>query len=152
MIRLTARLLHGVYVCEMKQTSTAKKDLYYTSDHEWVDFQGSVAYTGVCGFKLTGFKEIKTILFKHSSGFLKQGDTIAVIKYKEYTIEAHMPVNGKILQVNEELLGENKNVLLQDSESEGWIALIIPSVSYDRGGLILSKHYQMNNKGKYAKG
>lgn len=136
----------------MKQENSAKKDLYYTYDHEWVDFQGSVAYTGVCNFKLTGFKEIEKITFKGNDGFLKQGDTIALIKYKDYIVEVHMPVNGKILQVNELLLGDNKNILVQEPENGGWVALIVPSLPYDRTGLIISKHYQMNMKDKYAKG
>ncbi len=136
----------------MKQEPSSKKDLYYTYDHEWVDFQGAVAYTGVCVFKLTGFKEIENIIFKTDGGFLKKGETIAVIQYKDYTVEAHMPVNGKILQLNELLLGEEKNILAREPEQEGWIALIVPSLPYDRTGLVISKHYQRNDKDKFAKG
>lgn len=136
----------------MKQELSSKKDLYYTYDHEWVDFQGSVAYMGVCVFKLTGFKGIENIHFRVDSGFAKQGDTIVVIQYKDYFVEAHMPVDGKILQLNELLLGNDKSILALDPENEGWIALIVPALPYDRTGLIISKHYQMNTKGKYAKG
>lgn len=136
----------------MKQEGSSKKDLYYTNDHEWIDFQGAVAYTGVCIFKLTGFKEITNIIFNVSSGFLKQGEIIAVIQSKDYTVEAHMPVNGKVLQLNEALVNGEKNLLVQDPENEGWIALVVPALPYDRTGLLISKHYQRNDKDKYAKG
>lgn len=29
--------------------------MYYTRDHEWIDFQGSGAYVGVSNFKLSGW-------------------------------------------------------------------------------------------------
>jgi glycine cleavage system H protein len=129
----------------------SNKDLYYTSDHEWINFQGSVAYTGVCPFKLLGFKEIQQLRFAASQGFLKRGELIAAIKYNDYQIEARMPVDGNIVELNEILLRGNLNTLLQHAESTGWLALIAPSQPYDRKGLLLPKQYQMNGKSKYAK-
>lgn len=130
---------------------SANKDLYYTKDHEWIDFQGSVAYTGICSFKLTGFKEIQQIDLIETSGFLKKGDVIATIKNNDYKIEAHMPVDGKLVRINDILLTSDQNVLLHHPETSGWIALIIPSQPYERKDLLLAKQYQMNGKGKYAK-
>ncbi|MGE5107103.1 MAG: hypothetical protein ACM3H8_06145 [Sphingobacteriales bacterium] len=128
-----------------------KRDLYYTKDHEWIDFQGSVAYTGVCGFKLIGFKEIQEINFYEPSGFKKKGEVIATVKYNDYQIEAHMPVDGNIVQVNDTLLSGNKNILLKQPESNGWIALIVPSQPHERKELQLPKQYQLNGKDKYDK-
>jgi glycine cleavage system H protein len=134
----------------IKGISTSK-DLYYTNDHEWVGFQGTVAFTGVCKFKLTGFKQIQEISFKEKTGFKKQGEVIAVIKYNDYEITAHMPVDGKLLEVNEKLVSGNPNMLLDCSESSAWIALIAPSLPHERKDLLLPKQYRMNGKSKYAK-
>jgi glycine cleavage system H protein len=134
----------------MKKDNTPKRDLYYTKDHEWVDFQGSVAYVGVCAFKLTGFKEVEEIVQHDLSGFKKQGETIATIRYIDYQVDVHMPVDGKILEVND-VLTDNRNLLLQQPENNGWIVLIIPAQPYERKGLLLPKEYQMNGKSKYAK-
>ncbi len=135
----------------MQTEKNTNKDLYYTADHEWIDFQGSIAYTGICNFKLLGFKEIHQLNFTGSPGFMKRGDLIATIKYNDYQIEARMPVDGKLEQVNEALTPGNYNVLLKYAESSGWIAKIIPSQPYERKGLLLPKQYQMNGKSKYAK-
>ena len=131
-----------------KQTN---KDLYYTNDHEWIDFQGSIAYVGICQFKLLGFKEIQQITFNEIEGFKKRGEVIATIKYNDYQIEAHMPVDGKIDRINDGLTRENSSLLLNQPESNGWIALVVPSQPYERRDLLLPKQYQMNGKGKYAK-
>ncbi|MBS1666403.1 MAG: hypothetical protein JST58_03420 [Bacteroidetes bacterium] len=135
----------------MKTLQSPKRDLYYTKDHEWIDFQGTVAYIGICRFKLTGFKQIQEVSFKEPSGFKKQGEVIATVKYKDYLIEAHMPVDGKVLQVNEKLITGDLNILLDSAESSAWLALIVPSQPHERKGLLLPKQYQLNGKSKYAK-
>lgn len=130
---------------------STNKDLYYTNDHEWIGFQGTVAYIGICSFKLSGFKEIHQINFTEPSGFKKKGDVIATIIYNNYRIDAHMPVDGKVIQVNEILLSGDRNILIQHPENSGWIALIVPAQPYERKDLLLPKQYQMNGKSKYAK-
>lgn len=139
------------YLCDMKTQKLTNKDLFYTQDHEWIDFQGSVAYIGVCQFKLLGFKEVHQITFNEPSGFKKKSDVIATIRYNDYQIEVHMPVDGKIVQVNENLLSGNQDTLLLQPESTGWIAKIIPSQPYERKDLLLPQQYQMNGKSKHAK-
>jgi glycine cleavage system H lipoate-binding protein len=136
----------------MKIKKLPTKDLYYTTDHEWIDFQGSVAYIGVCQFKLLGFKGVHRITFSEDSGFKKKTDVIATIKYNDYQIEVHMPVDGKIVELNENLLAGNHDTLLQQPESTGWIAKIVPSQPYERKDLLLPQQYQMNGKSKHAKG
>jgi glycine cleavage system H protein len=135
----------------MATEKSTNKDLYYTSDHEWINFQGSVAYIGICSFKLLGFKEIQYLNFLCSLGFMKRGDLIATIRYNGNQIEVRMPVDGNLIQVNGALISGNLGALLKYAESSGWIALIAPSQPYDRGGLLLPKQYQMNGKSKYAK-
>lgn len=135
----------------MKTEKSTNKDLYYTHDHEWIDYQGTVAYVGICSFKLSGFKRVHQIVFGEPSGFKKKGEVIATIKYNDYQIEAHMPVDGKIVEINETLLSGDQNVLLQYPENSGWIALIVPAQPYERKDLLLAKQYRMNGKSKYAK-
>jgi glycine cleavage system H protein len=67
----------------IKQTKFLKRNLYFTRDHEWIDFQGSIAYTGVCPFKLKGIKNIDKIVFSQSGIICKAGDTIGSIYYAD---------------------------------------------------------------------
>lgn len=92
----------------MNTETSSRKDIYFTHDHEWIDFQGAVAYIGVCNFKLTGFREIHDLKFHEASGFKKRGKVIAIVKYNDYKIEVHMPVDGKIVKLNDDLLSGNK--------------------------------------------
>lgn len=135
----------------MNMEKVTKRDLYYTKDHEWIDYRGSVAYIGICAFKLIGFKEIQQIIFNEASGFKKQGEVIATIIYNDYRIVAQMPVDGKIMEVNDELTSGGQDILVRQPENNGWIAKIIPASPYERKRLLLPKEYQLNGKDKYAK-
>ncbi len=126
-------------------------DRYYTSDHEWISFQGAVAFTGICAFKLTGFKKIENVRFQEPGDMLAKGDPIATIRYGDYIIEARMPVDGRIIEINEMLEAGDTETLLRFPQSTGWIAKISPAQPYERKGLLLPNAYQMNGKSKYAK-
>lgn len=131
------------------QTSNAPKpaaverDLYYTTDHEWIDFQGSVAYVGLCSFKLKGIKQIQEVVVTDAKDLLKSGDVIASILYEDYKIDVHMPVDGRVVQINDVILGGNHEMVLQQPENNGWIALVVPASPYDRKDLLISEQYSM---------
>jgi glycine cleavage system H protein len=126
----------------MENPNLIKRNLYYTKDHEWIDFQGSVAYIGVCRFKLSGFKEIHKIEFREISDLIKEREVIGSIQFDDYQILVHMPVEGKIISINDLLLTEERDVLLQQPEQNGWIALIVPSSLVDKTGLLSPEEYK----------
>src|SRR5665647_2234578 len=128
------------------QTSDQEKPLYYTWDYEWIDFRGSVAFVGICPFKLTGIKEIQKIEFSKESDSKKVGEVIASIFYDDYKIDVHMPVSGKILSINHAILTGNENIVLLEPESRGFIALIVPTYPLDRQGLIPSEKVSLASK------
>jgi glycine cleavage system H protein len=135
----------------MKTGKQAKRDIYYTKGHEWIDYRGTIAFIGVSLFKLTGFRQIDQLVFGNTEGARKQGERIVTIRYNEYEVEVNMPVDGKIVSINESLLSGEQHSLLQNAEGSAWIAQIIPSQPYDRKDLVMPEQYRMNNKSKHAK-
>jgi glycine cleavage system H protein len=123
-----------------------KRNLYYTYDHEWIDFQGSVAYVGVCHFKLTGFREIQQIIFVENSEIVNQGEVIASVKYNDYLVLVHMPVAGRIISFNDILLTEERSIMVQQPEDNGWIALIVPDQLKKRTGLMSPEEYNLSQE------
>jgi glycine cleavage system H protein len=119
-----------------------ERDLYYTNDHDWIDFQGKVAYVGVCRFKLTGFREVQQLILKEPLGFRAKGEIIATIRYNDYLIDARMPVDGEIVQLNDRLMAGDYSILVQQPEHNGWVALIIPAEPKDREQLLSPEEYK----------
>ena len=124
------------------------RDLYYTNDHEWIDFQGKVAYVGVCSFKLTGFKQVEQLVVNEPLGFKVKGEVIASIRYKDYCVDACMPVDGKVVQLNDHLLAGNYTLLAEQPENNGWVALIIPSEPKERSHLLSPEQYRFAKASK----
>jgi glycine cleavage system H protein len=126
----------------MKTFAATQKDLYYTTEHEWINYQGSVAYVGVCPFKLKGIRRVEELHFQEDNWVKKKGDIIATLCFEDYKIPVCMPVDGKIIDLNNKLiLGEN-DILLNSPDSAGWIALISPTQPYERKGLLKGEQYQ----------
>ncbi|HWH63194.1 MAG TPA: hypothetical protein VNS50_07960 [Ginsengibacter sp.] len=118
------------------------KDHYFTTEHEWIDFQGAVAYIGVCNYKVSKLKTIEKIVFPKASGIKKKGDVLAVIYTKTGRIPVHMPVDGKILNLkNKGILTDLEN-FLQQSEKDRWLAFIGLSQPYERKGLMQIDQYK----------
>lgn len=126
----------------MKTLQATRADLYYTPEHEWIDFQGSVAYVGVCPFKLKGVARIERIAFEEANWFKKKGEVIATLYYDDYSIPVCMPVDGRIINLNDKLIMGEYDVLLQSPDTAGWIALISPAQPYERKGLLHSEQYK----------
>jgi glycine cleavage system H protein len=135
----------------MEMRQNARREQYYTRDHEWINFQDTVAYIGVCRFKLTGFRQIQELKFMEASGFKKQGEVIATVRYNDYLIALHMPVDGNLVTINEKLVSGNPNILLDCAESTAWMALIEPSVPQQRKDLLPPKQYQASHKRNHSK-
>ncbi|OQP54537.1 hypothetical protein A4H97_21445 [Niastella yeongjuensis] len=72
----------------------------------------------------------------------KQGEVICSIHFDDYQIQVHMPVDGKIISINDLLRTKEKDVLLQQPENNGWIVLVVPSRMYDKAGLLSLENYK----------
>jgi len=126
----------------MNELKKIRRDLYFTDGHEWIDFQGSVAYIGVSSFKLKGIKEIHKVFVTENLGSKKRGERIATIQFEDYQVPVHIPVDGKVISFNDLILGNQKNLILEEPENHGWVALIVPSVLYERKGLLHPEEYK----------
>lgn len=133
----------------MDTSKARKKDLYYTNDHEWIDFQGSVAYVGICGFKLKGIVQVEELSFANAEGLKKKGEVIATLLYDDYEVAVQMPVDGKVISLNDALMAGNRELLLQQPENNGWIALVVPDKPYERNGLMVREQYEHYIKRRY---
>jgi glycine cleavage system H protein len=126
----------------MKKLKSFKRDLYYTNGHEWIDFQGSVAYIGAAVFKLKKIPAVEQLQFAENEGFARQGEILVRIECDGSSIPVFMPVDGKIISINEILLEGNHQLLIEHPENKGWLALIVPSKPYERKGLMQPEQYK----------
>jgi len=124
---------------------------YYSTDHEWIDFDETAAYVGVSKFKLTGFKEIDQVIYASTKGLKKKGETIVTLKYQDFQVDVNMPVDGKIIEMNPSIIYNDAHYLFQNAETTCWIAHIAPLNPSERNGLLLPEQYQLNRQNNFTK-
>ncbi len=124
----------------------AGEDQYFTDTHEWIEFKGSIAYAGICPFKLTGMDNIDKVVFEAKEGLFCQNEVIASITAANYKIQVYMPVNGWVKLINEDMLAGNYNLLLEQPLSNGWMAIIVPASPDNKIGLISQDQYHLKQR------
>jgi glycine cleavage system H protein len=118
------------------------KDMYFTTDHEWIWFEGSLATIGLASFKLTGYKKIAAYFLVDPEGPIKAGTTVASFEYGDYVVDLQMPVTGRILEWNKSLFGESPVHMLESINQFTWIARILPASPSDKAGLLQATQYK----------
>jgi len=113
-----------------------KRDLYFTTSHEWIEFHNTGAVVGITRFRLAGIKQIKKIEFIRVYGFKKRGEVLANIQFDRSRVQVHMPVDGSIICINDANLLVDQNLLLSHPETEGWLVKILVSQPCERKALL----------------
>jgi len=119
-----------------------KRELYCTSSHEWIEFQGVEAIVGVTGFRLTGARKIRELEFVRIYGFKKKGDVLANIQFDTRRVQVHMPMDGSVIGINNKERLVSQDILLQQPESEGWLVKILVSNPYQKTKLLSYDQYK----------
>jgi glycine cleavage system H protein len=126
----------------MQKKKNSRRDIYYTNGHDWIDFQGSIAYIGAGMAKLKKIPEVLQLEVVDNAGVARRGEVVMRIECEGATIPVHMPVDGKIISINEILLEGNYKLLVEQPENKGWVALIVPTKPYERTGLMQPEQYK----------
>lgn len=89
------------------------KKLYYTDDHEWVKVNGDQAYIGITDYAQHALGDIVYIDLPEVDTEFTAGDSFGVVESVKTASDVYIPVDGKVLEINEDIVDEpelvNKN-------------------------------------------
>lgn len=119
--------------------------MYYTSEHEWIEYSGHNALVGVCKAKLSVANGIQSAVFCPVLSNMERGAVVATFYYERSSFEVYMPVDGKVSDINKKLL-ENPSLLLNGEFESTWILKINPNAPYKRDGLLQEQQYKLLTK------
>ena len=84
--------------------STSK--VYFTKDHEWIKLEGNVAYIGITDYAQKALGEIVYVELPEVDSEFSLGDVFSVVESVKAASDIFMPVDGKVVEVNEALSDE----------------------------------------------
>ena len=100
-------------------------DLYYEENHFWVKPEGDIIIMGMDDFAQTMAGEIVYIQLPDEGKKLKKGKKFAKIESGKWLGKVYAPVNGELVEVNEEL-ETNPGLINEDCYGKGWMFKIRP--------------------------
>lgn len=96
------------------------EELKYTKDHEWVRIEDGIATIGITEFAQRELGDIVYVEVETVGETISAGEVFGTVEAVKTVSDLFMPVEGEIIEFNEEL--ESSPELVNDSPyGEGWM-------------------------------
>lgn len=116
------------------------KDLYYSEDHEWIKVEGDEAYIGITDFAQNQLGDIVYVELPEIDDEIEKEEAFSAVESVKAASDVYMPVDGKVIEVNEELL-DNPELINSDA-FESWIIKIELTDKSQLDELMSSEEYE----------
>ncbi|MDR7857668.1 glycine cleavage system protein GcvH [Tissierella sp.] len=116
------------------------KDLFYTNDHEWVKVEGNVGVIGIADYAQHHLGDIVYVELPEVDDEIAKGDSFAAIESVKAASDIYMPVGGKVIEINEELIDDP--ALLNADAYENWMIKVEISDKAELDELMTSEDYE----------
>jgi glycine cleavage system H protein len=113
----------------------------YTSEHEWIRFEGNVAYVGITDYAQDQLGDIVFVDIPTVGETLAKGDTFGTIEVVKTISDLFIPVGGEVLEQNE-ALADNPALVNTDPYGEGWIVKLKPADPAEAESLLDAEAYK----------
>lgn len=102
---------------------SSSADLKYSKEHEWIKVKGDTGIIGVTDFAQEQLTDIVFVELPEKGKKAEAGKQIAVIESVKSVSDVFSPVNGKVIEVNEQLR-DSPEIINKDPYGEGWMVKI----------------------------
>ena len=116
------------------------KGLLYATDHEWVKVDGDTAYIGIADFAQNQLGDIVYVELPEIDDELDKEDDFSAIESVKAAADVYMPVSGKVLEVNEDLMDDP--ALLNADPYENWMIKVELTDKSELDELMTSEEYE----------
>lgn len=117
-------------------------DLKYTKEHEWVKDNGDgTATIGITDFAQGELGDIVFVELEEAGFEFSQDDTFGTVEAVKTVSDLFAPVDGEVLELNEEL-EDNPEIVNDDPYGDGWMIKIKVTDPSQLEGLLTAQEYE----------
>lgn len=116
------------------------KGLLYTNDHEWVKVEGDVAFIGMADYAQHHLGDIVYVELPEIDDEIAKEDSFSAVESVKAAADVYMPISGKVIEINEELIDEP--ALLNADSYENWMIKVEITNKAELDELMTSEDYE----------
>ena len=116
-------------------------ELKYTKDHEWIAINGDIATVGITDFAQRELGDIVYVEIETVGELLKADEVFGTVEAVKTVSDLFLPVEGEILELNEDL-ETSPEVVNNDPYEKGWMIKMKVLNSSDLDNLLTSEDYK----------
>lgn len=121
------------------------KDLHYSKEHTWVRIENKTAIVGITAFAQKELGEIVYVDLPNVNHNFKQDEVFGSVEAIKTVSDLFMPLSGKIIETNEQLLKE-PTLVNSNPFDNGWMVKIEIEDLRETENLLTAEQYaQLNN-------
>lgn len=113
--------------------------LYYTKEHEWLKVEGETAYLGITDFAQHALGDIVYIELPETDTQFNAGDSFGTIESVKAASDSYIPVDGRIIEVNEAVVDDP--AIVNADAFENWMIKLEITDPSQLNGLMNDKEY-----------
>lgn len=102
---------------------SVKENLLYSEDHEWIREEGDCVVIGVTDFAQAELGDIVFVELPEADEEFNKNDSFGVLESVKAVSDAFIPVAGKVVEANEDLL-DNPELINEDPYGDGWLVKV----------------------------
>lgn len=102
---------------------TIPADLRYSSDHEWVAVDGTLARVGITHYAQDALGDVVYVQLPSAGGSVTAGETMGEVESTKSVSDLYAPVSGSVVEVNEAIAAQPE-LLNSDPYGAGWVCVI----------------------------
>ncbi len=94
--------------------------IYFTDEHEWLSVDGDTATVGITNHAQEQLGDLVFVDLPDVGTTLEKGDDGVVVESVKAASDVYAPVDGEVVEVNEELNG-HPALVNESAEDKGWL-------------------------------
>jgi glycine cleavage system H protein len=114
---------------------------YFTTDHEWIDVDGTAATVGITDYAQAALGDIVFVELPTSGTKVAKGGDAAVVESVKAASDVYAPVSGNVTEGNPAL--ESEPALVNTApETDGWFFKLVLDDATELDGLMDESAYK----------
>ena len=116
-------------------------NLKYTKEHEWIRVEGEIAIVGITDYAQSELGEIVFVEVETIGETLAAGEVFGTVEAVKTVSDLYLPVDGKVLEFNEEL-EDAPELVNDDAYGKGWMIKLEVTNASQLNSLMSASEYE----------